>query len=189
MVISIYLSTDDIYRWYHLSIYPSIHPFIYLPTHIPFKKAKCISLVIYKSVSAFNNLSWRFLHSHACGTASLFNALGVAMIQILHCLFSQPSTVPRLSLSSTSLQRITLYICHFLYVWYLWYVCVFIEYSEVESLNWRICACLMVFFSNLFLFLAVAGSLLLCMGFLWLRWAGATVCWGVWAQCSGFSCF
>ena len=74
---------------------------------------------------AFNNLSWRFLHSHACGTASLFNALGVAMIQMLHCLFSQPSTVPRLSLSSTSLQRITLYICHFLYVWYLWYVCGF----------------------------------------------------------------
>ena len=68
------------------------------------------------------------------------------MIQMLHCLFSQPSTVPRLSLSSTSLQRITLYICHFLYVWYLWYVCVFIEYSEVESLNWRICAYLMVFF-------------------------------------------
>ena len=44
------------------------------------------------------------------------------------------------------------------------------------------------FFFNLFIFGCV-GSSLLCVGFLQLRRAGATLCCGAWAShCSGFSC-
>ena len=50
MVISINLSRDDICRWYHLSIYPSIHPFIYLPLTYPLKRQSVFHL-------SFKNLS------------------------------------------------------------------------------------------------------------------------------------
>ena len=40
-----------------------------------------------------------------------------------------------------------------------------------------------------FCFFGCAGSSLLCVGFLYLRPTGATVCWGAWvSHCGGFSC-
>ena len=43
-------------------------------------------------------------------------------------------------------------------------------------------------FIYLFIFGCV-GSSLLCVGFLWLRWVGATLCCSAWAShCSGVSC-
>ena len=53
---------------------------------------------------------------------------------------------------------------------------------------------LIYFFTYFYLFINVyifgcTGSSLLCIGFRYLQWAGATLCFGGWAShCTGFSC-